>query len=549
MKRRPKIVIIGWDGATFDVALPLMAQGKLPNLKKVLDSGAHGRLTSTIPPITPAAWITLMLGVSQGRHGVFDFTKPVLRVPGEDFSVETGRTYCEGRSFWELMEKQDGARSAILFVPMTYPVWRTNGMMVAGIPVGSMKRDFLFPGDQPNRFEDCFIGKDFYKLQTLQKDRYKEISLNVIDRRGEEIVSAIQSGDYDLIFGVFGGSDRAIHIFWRFREPDNYPNDPEEQSKFANAIDEHYIRMDENLGRIIESISDDTLLCLVSDHGAGPKGRRCFHLNRWLLDNGYFRERKVTGKRLFRRIGRFMRWNPVLRRIQQALPGFATRGMRKISSSLDAIDFESSRAFRSPIQFYYDGVEINLKGRQTNGIVEETEYEALRDELIQRLLDAKDPDTGKRVVVSARKKEEFFDGEGAAFAPDIIVEYDDLYEGDNDVEHLVHEAPFEILKNLSGSHRLHGIFALMGCNIKPSVEIDGTKIDDLTPTLLYALGYTIPMYMTGRILTDTLKDEFVRANPPKFSDEEYSPPGTGTKVGDSESERMREQLRGLGYIE
>jgi predicted AlkP superfamily phosphohydrolase/phosphomutase len=463
--------------------------------------------------------------------------------------VETGKSVCEGNAFWEYMEKKDGARSAILFVPMTYPVWRTNGIMVAGTPLGSTEKDFIYPEDLPNTYRDCFLGRDVLKLETAKKEQYVKESLSIANRRGDEIVAAIRSGHYDVVFGVHGATDRSAHIFWKYREPVRFGVDPEEQAKYASVVDEHYIAVDRKLGEIMDAAGEGTLICLLSDHGAGPVAFRQFHLNRWLHDNGYFREKRLIGKSAMRRLGAFMRWNIYLRKLVHSLPGFAARGMRKISSDLDAIDAARTKAFRVPMWYYYDGVEINLKGRQENGTVDQSEYERLREEIMARLVDVKDPETGKSIVVSVHRKEDLFAGEGSRYAPDIIVAYHELYEGASDIHSLVSDVPNQKLHSWSGTHRLHGILGLMGGNIRRAGEIADARIEDLTPTILYAMGYPIPGYMTGRVLTEAFTDEFVREHPPLQGDDGLHIPKREVKVSDAESERMREQLRGLGYIE
>jgi predicted AlkP superfamily phosphohydrolase/phosphomutase len=54
-----KVLFIGLDGATFDVLDPLMAKGLMPRLKRFIDEGVSGLLETTIPPITPTAWVSL----------------------------------------------------------------------------------------------------------------------------------------------------------------------------------------------------------------------------------------------------------------------------------------------------------------------------------------------------------------------------------------------------------------------------------------------------------------------------------------------------------
>ena len=72
--RKPidRLVVLGLDGATWTVLDPMRRRGLMPNLDALLAGAAHGTLTSTIPPVTTAAWTTMMTGCNPPRHGVFD---------------------------------------------------------------------------------------------------------------------------------------------------------------------------------------------------------------------------------------------------------------------------------------------------------------------------------------------------------------------------------------------------------------------------------------------------------------------------------------------
>ena len=72
-----KVLIVGIDGGTFTIIKPLVEQGKLPAIKKLMESGTHGILRSTAPAITAAAWSTFMTGKNPGKHGLFHFISPI----------------------------------------------------------------------------------------------------------------------------------------------------------------------------------------------------------------------------------------------------------------------------------------------------------------------------------------------------------------------------------------------------------------------------------------------------------------------------------------
>ena len=77
--KKHRVVVIGWDGATFDLIDPWIREGKLPNIARFMEGGTRGHLQSTVPYFTYPAWTSFLTGKNPGKHGVFDFTE---RVPG-----------------------------------------------------------------------------------------------------------------------------------------------------------------------------------------------------------------------------------------------------------------------------------------------------------------------------------------------------------------------------------------------------------------------------------------------------------------------------------
>ena len=75
MARKSRVILLGWDGATWDLILPWVEEGELPGIGRMMEQGTWGTLSSTIPPISPAAWTTIFTGVNPGKHGIFGFVK------------------------------------------------------------------------------------------------------------------------------------------------------------------------------------------------------------------------------------------------------------------------------------------------------------------------------------------------------------------------------------------------------------------------------------------------------------------------------------------
>ena len=124
-----KVLFIGLDGSTFDVLDPLMQKGLMPRLEAFIGEGVRGWLETTIPPITPTAWVSWMTGKNPGKHGVFEFLlrrKGSTAMPDQPVSARAR----DGLPFWDVLG-QMGKRAIVTNMPCTYPPTMVNGVMVA----------------------------------------------------------------------------------------------------------------------------------------------------------------------------------------------------------------------------------------------------------------------------------------------------------------------------------------------------------------------------------------------------------------------------------
>ena len=119
---RPRVTIIGIDGATWRVIDPLLARGELPNLARLVGRGARGPLRSQVPLVSPAVWTTIASGVSRDKHGITDFA-----VPGGRFAASTDRRV---HVLWTLASAA-GLRSAVIGWWVTYPAEAINGVVIS----------------------------------------------------------------------------------------------------------------------------------------------------------------------------------------------------------------------------------------------------------------------------------------------------------------------------------------------------------------------------------------------------------------------------------
>jgi len=111
IKNPLKVLIIGLDGATFDVISPMLKDGKLPTIGKIMKEGTWGELESTIPPQSAPAWTFFMTGKNPGKHGVYDWFEqdPLKDIKNIDQKLITSHLY-SGTTFLDLFSYLHCAR-------------------------------------------------------------------------------------------------------------------------------------------------------------------------------------------------------------------------------------------------------------------------------------------------------------------------------------------------------------------------------------------------------------------------------------------------------
>jgi predicted AlkP superfamily phosphohydrolase/phosphomutase len=197
-----------------------------------------------------------------------------------------------------------------------------------------------------------------------------------------------------------------------------------------------------------------------------------------------------------------------------------------------------------------EGIVINQKDRQKNGTVEKgQEYEELRDEIIQKLLQLKDPDTGERVVAEAYKREEIYKGNFLKNAPDIILNFTPDYIGGVELEgNIISPVQTETTNVFSGIHNQDGIFIFYGPNVKKGIIINPVNIIDVVPTILYDLNLPIPDDIDGKIIEKAFLDTY-KINLPRYITAEKKPEKTTMNgLSKEDEESMKKALKGLGYL-
>ncbi len=612
--RFQRIVILGFDGMDPDLAEKFMAEGKLPHLTRLRQTGSFRRLRTTFPAISPVAWSTFQTGVNPGKHNIYDFLardrrtylpflssaqirgpKRRLRIAGR--SVPVGRPQIQGlrraRPFWHWLADA-GVFCSVIRVPVTFPPEKFEGVLLSGMCVPDLKgsqgtfclcttragadREWQggvvvpmrrngaclhshVPGpDHPleekpgselqlpfrvrlqgsggaefevdsQRFSlnvgeysewipvkfraglgfnahgicrfwlksvtpevevyvtpvnidpaqpdlpvshpltySIYLAKLLgpYATLGLAEDTWA-LNEEVLDDaaflaqcyanhedRERMLFDALEKTRRGVCACVFDTTDRVQHMFWRYLE------DGGGAQPSRNVIPELYRRMDELVGRVMAQLQDNSLLLVVSDHGF-KSFERGVNLNSWLHQNGYL---------------------------------FLKEGKQQSDVWFRDVDWSRTRAYTLGL----NGLYLNLRGREHQGIVPDAESRALRAELRAKLEGLADPESGRTGITGVFDRETVFAGPYTEDAPDLVIGYGEGYRASWDaVTGKVTPRVFEPnTKAWSGDHCIDPrlVPGVLFSSHRTAVEDPG--IVDVAPTMLQLFGLAVPAHMDGK---------------------------------------------------
>jgi predicted AlkP superfamily phosphohydrolase/phosphomutase len=307
------------------------------------------------------------------------------------------------------------------------------------------------------------LAEDTWALNehVLDDDAFLAQAYGNHEDRERMLFDALDKTKQGLCTCVFDTTDRVQHMFWRYLDEDHPAAREVPRDRRPNVIQDLYQRMDRLIGRVMEKVDSDTLLMVVSDHGF-KSFARCVNLNAWLHQNGYL-----------------------------ALKD----GKTESGDWFDDVDWSRTRAYTMGL----NGLYLNLKGREKQGIVDPAEAEALKKELKAKLTGLSDPASGETGITGMFITGNVYDGPYTENAPDLLVGYGAGYRAswDSVLGKVTGQVFEDNVKAWSGDHCIDP-------RLVPGVLFSSHKfatekpaIVDVAPTILELFGLTPPKHFDG----------------------------------------------------
>lgn len=454
-----KVLVIGLDCVPPELLFK-QYHNDLPHFSALMSKGVWGELESCHPPITVPAWSCMMSSQDPGQLGIYGFRNRADH-SYDKLSIATGNAV-KAERVWDTLSQAD-KKVAVVGVPGTYPPRPVNGLMVSCFLTPSINNQYTYPAKLQEEIAGL-VGEylvDVKGFRTEDKDWLLRQIYEMTEKRFRLVRHWLRTKPWDFFMFVEMGTDRIHHGFWKYLDPGH--RSFEKGNRFEHAIREYYKYLDRELGELLTLIDDDTVVLIVSDHGAKKMdGGIC--INEWLLQNGY-----LTLKQL---------------------PSSPT--------AIDKCEVDWSKTIAWSEGGYYARLFINVKGREPEGVVDPKDYEQLRSELAEQI--AAIPDHNGRPIGTKVHKPQALYRQLNNIPPDLLIYFGDLYWRSVGT---IGTGAIHTFDNDTGpddaNHAQNGILIMHDpANPGAGREIKGMSLYDVAPTILSMFGIAPPPQMIGK---------------------------------------------------
>ncbi|MGV7223494.1 MAG: alkaline phosphatase family protein [Nitrospinales bacterium] len=533
-KKQERVLIIGLDGFTWKIGNKLIQEGYMPILGGLVKNGCHGELKSVMPFETGPAWSSFQTGCYPNNTGIFSF---------HTFDHQTNQirlnSFCDIRTptLWELLSDKN-KETVSINMPLTSPPPKIKGVIIPGMLCPGLNEQTVHP---PEIYQEFIKKQKHYHIvdNTRQKNvaDFVNQSCRVEESRCEVALDIMNQKDWDVFCIQMQSTDLFQHRYWWSVDPD--ANGYSEE--YFNEAAKFYNTCDCIIERLVKNADADTVM-IVSDHGF-TKQRYAFAVNRWLYQKGYlklFKEEKQHWKKTKNSHILLKRMAQTYGKIEQL-----TKNIGSAFSKIKAQPFNETELMHLRQLIDFEGSRVFCLGGMAgvmyiNGSLAGKDFPSL---LKNELLSEFGPDSKLPIIQSIKTgAEEYGEPATGVNLPDLIMEYT---EGVCTIIHPHMEqviTDYNCYEKQPGTHARDGIFIAQGDAFRQGNKCDA-EIVDVAPTILAAMGLSVPNHMNGKVLSNIFRQ------PPSVEYADVSMKTAEAKYfSNQEQSEVEKRLADLGYL-
>jgi predicted AlkP superfamily phosphohydrolase/phosphomutase len=498
--KKTKILLIGLDGASWKIILPLVDQGKLPNIKHLIEDGCRGKLETLDPIESDIIWTTVITGKSPRFHGItgnamIDSDTGKLTFPTSNLR--------KVKALWNILSA-NGKKVGVVNYRASWPAEKVNGFMISNRQ--GRNQSSTLPYAQPSLKSFCTrkMFKDFRRglfSPPLRKDtawvfEHDNFMANIAEY-------LYKHNTFDFFCLYLAGTDEMSHYYWKYLFPDHEDVSPEEIAKYKDIIPSYYAWCDNIIGNLLSAADSDTTVIIISDHG--------------------FKSIKQEDR-------------PYVSLKLDVLLGAA--GLSKFNYNSKEVKLLNTGP---------EDVLMFQKNLKIVGDLSRDEFIAVREKIKDALRNIKVKENNAYLFKALFDNRNGFalDINRASFhrAPECHV--------------LIGKKEYRFLDFLSkdtasGAHDPDdGIIIIYGKNINKHSQIKGASVYDIAPTILYLLDLPVAEDMPGNILQSVFNLGLLKKKPLKYVNtyENLTVKVAREPIGLPEEDKIiKDRMRSLGYL-
>ncbi|HEV8040907.1 MAG TPA: alkaline phosphatase family protein [Bryobacteraceae bacterium] len=285
-----RVLLVGWDAADWKVIHPLMDAGKMPNVQRMVDSGAMAQISTLHPPLSPMLWTSIATGKRPFKHGVHGFSEPTPDWRGVQPVTNLSR---KSKALWNILNQSD-LRSVVIGWWPSHPAEPINGVMVsdhyhrASGPLDKgwpLRVNAVHPLELAETLAGLRVHPDLLTPEMVEPfiplaaeiDQDLDKRLAGFLRTLAECMSVqaaamwlVENQPWDFFAVYFDAIDHFCHAFMRYYPPRQSWIGERDFELYHNVVSMAYQFHDQMLGKLLEKAGNDTTVILMSDHGFHP---------------------------------------------------------------------------------------------------------------------------------------------------------------------------------------------------------------------------------------------------------------------------------------